>query len=116
MNCCKNHELQRFQTNGRMSNVYTNLSTIRDIGVVKSPLVRRFGIVTSLCFLSFYLVIIFQTPSQTELVQNGKAPEVFNGLLYPEGTTYDDDVGGIDFTLGTIQILLEQNYFHFTVY
>jgi len=49
-----------------MNHVYTKLSTIRDIGVVKSPLTRRLGIVISLCFLSSYLVIIFQT----KLVQN----------------------------------------------
>ena len=92
-------KLQEFQANGSMSNVYAKLSTIRDVAVVKSPLIRRFGIVTALCCISIYFVITFQPPSQTELVLNGKASE---------GITDDDDIGGIDFTLGTIHILHKQ--------
>ena len=76
-----------------MNHVYTKLSTIRDVGVVKSPLTRRLGIVISLCFLSFYLVIIFQT----DLVQN-------KGITDGEET---------EFILGTIHESFKENYAHF---
>ena len=76
-----------------MNHVYTKLSTIRDIGVVKSPFTRRLGIVISLCFLSSYLVIIFQT----KLVQN-------------KGITDGEETG---FILGTIHESLKKNYVHF---
>ena len=76
-----------------MNHVYTKLSTIRDVGVVKSPLTRRLGIVISLCFLSFYLVIIFQT----ELVQN-------------KGITDGEETG---FILGTIHESLKFFFVNF---
>jgi len=46
-----------------------SLSAIRELAVVKSPSIRRYGGITALCFISFYLVIVtFQRPGQVELV------------------------------------------------